>query len=72
MKVLHIKKGLSLDKEEGIMNNEKICRPGLSASSLIYELNKLIPFKDDKMNGCEVIASGVELMKININRVTAL
>ncbi len=48
------------------MNNEKINKavrdyPGLSfASSLIYELNKLIPFKDDKNEWLdEVIASGV-------------
>ena len=48
------------------MNNEKINKavsnyPGLAfASRLIVELNKLIPFKDDKNEWLdEVIASGI-------------
>ena len=57
---------LQMESEQKIMNYEKINKavrdyPGLkSATSLIYELNKLIPFKDNKNEWLdEVIASEI-------------
>jgi hypothetical protein len=60
------------------MNYEKINKavrdyPGLkSATSLIYELNKLIPFKEDKYEWLdEVIDSGI-LDSYEVKELTAL
>jgi len=55
-----------MESEQRIMNHTQINKavrdyPGLhAASSLIYELNKLIPFKDDKYEWLdEVVDSGI-------------
>jgi hypothetical protein len=60
------------------MNNEKINKavrdyPGLSfASSLIYELNKLIPFKNDKYEWLDEVIKAEILDSYEVKELTDL